>query len=203
MPHWTYYFLVTLGGYFIGSFPTGVVLTRSKYGIDVREMGSGNIGATNVTRVFGWYAGVLVLLFDFIKGVVPVWAVQKYFPGDHWMCFLAAMSLVLGHCFSLFLKFRGGKGVATSLGVLTVLLPWGAASAAAVYAILLLVTRISALGSLGGIAATWVYLAVVWPPRPISLLVFGISAVVIFRHRANIQRLWHDFKDRKRETDKA
>ena len=202
MNHWSHYIAVTIAGYLIGSFPTGVVLTRRKYGIDVREKGSGNIGATNVTRVFGWYAGVLVFLVDFFKGYLPIWAVNKYFPGDHWMAFLAAFSLVLGHCFSLFLKGKGGKGVATSFGVIVVVLPWAAAVAAVVYAILLLVTRISALGSLGGLAATCIYLLISEPPRPISLLILGISAVVIFRHRANIERLWGDFKARKQPTAK-
>ncbi len=200
MPSVLLYVVVPIAGYLIGSFPTGVVLTRRKYGIDVREMGSGNIGATNVTRVFGWYAGVWVLVVDFLKGYVPVWAVHKYYAGSYWLCFLAAMSLVLGHCFSLFLKFRGGKGVATSLGVIVVLLPWAAAVGTAVYAVVLAISRISALGSLAGITATWIYLLIDEPPRPISLLIIGISAVVIFRHRSNIERLWHDMKERKKKS---
>ena len=177
-------------GYFVGSFPTGVVLTRRKYGIDVREMGSGNIGATNVTRVFGWYAGVVVFAVDFLKGFVPLALLRYQYSGYPWLLTLTAMALVLGHCFSLYLGLRGGKGVATSLGCLLIVSPWMAGISAATYALLLLVSRISAVGSLGGIGAALLYALIVKPPIYECWLVAGISLIVLVRHHSNIRRLW-------------
>ena len=183
------YAVFAIAGYLLGSFPTGVVLSRRKYGIDVREMGSGNIGATNVTRVFGWYAGVLVFVVDFLKSFVPLMIIRAYYPGQPWLLTAAASGLVLGHCFSAYLHLRGGKGVATSFGCLTVVAPWLALFAVLAYFILLIVTRISAVGSLGGIVVTWIYLAVVRPSQDVIALVATISLIVIVRHRSNIQRL--------------
>src|ERR1700684_147405 len=98
-PVWIY-ILCVLGGYLLGSFPTGVVLSRRKYGIDVREMGSGNIGATNVTRVVGWYAGILVFLVDLAKGTLSLCYLRSRFPGEPWLLTTASLALVVGHCFS-------------------------------------------------------------------------------------------------------
>ena len=193
------YLVAFIAGYLVGGFPTGVVLTRRKYGIDVREMGSGNIGATNVTRVFGWYAGVLVLLIDFLKGFLPLWAIQHYWPDDPWLLTAAGTALVLGHCFSPFLKLRGGKGVATSLGCLAIAVPYLALAATATYAALLIATRISAVGSLGGIITAAIYLAIARPAEPAAALVASISFIVVVRHRSNIVRLWETFRRRKRK----
>lgn len=198
-----HYFLFSLLGYLIGSFPTGVVLTRRKFGIDVREMGSGNIGATNVTRVFGWYAGGLVFAIDFVKGLVPLLLLRKYFPEDAWLLTLVGTALVLGHCFSAYLKFGGGKGVATSLGCLMAVVPVAALIAAGVYVLLLVTVKISAVGSLGGIIAALIYLAIVQPPWPAVTLVLAISFVVVLRHRSNIQRLTADLKNKKTKARSA
>lgn len=182
--------------YLIGSFPTGVVLTRQKYGIDVREMGSGNIGATNVTRVFGWWAGVLVFAVDFFKGAIPVWLAEHYYRDDKWLIAAVGFGVVLGHCFSLFLKFRGGKGVATSFGCMSVLTPIGAAIAGVVYLTLLATTRISALGSLGGLLTVLIYISIIQPALPFIILTLGIGSIVVFRHKSNIARLWSDIRKR-------
>lgn len=184
------YVSCALVGYFIGSFPSGVVLTRKKYGIDVREMGSGNIGATNVTRVFGWYAGILVLVIDFLKGFLPLIVLRHYYDDYPWLLTITAMSLVLGHCFSVYLGFRGGKGVATGLGGLLIVSPWVAGVAAFVYLAVLATTRISAIGSLSGIGVSLVYLLLARPPASETWLVLGIAAIVVIRHHSNIRRLW-------------
>jgi glycerol-3-phosphate acyltransferase PlsY len=97
-------------GYLLGSFPTGVVLSRMRFGIDVREMGSGNIGATNITRNFGWLAGAFALLMDFLKAWAPLKLMQDYLPGVEWVICATGVAVVLGHCFSIFLGFRGGRG---------------------------------------------------------------------------------------------
>lgn len=189
--------LMTAAAYLIGSFPTGVVLSRRRYGIDVREMGSGNIGATNITRTFGWYAGALTFLVDALKGFLPLSLVLRYFPGEPWAAPAVGIALVAGHCFSAYLRLRGGKGVATSLGALAVVTPWGALAAALTYAVLLGVTRISALGSLGGLAAINLYLLIAAPPIPVVVLTAGVSVLVLVRHHSNIRRLWKEFRERK------
>lgn len=183
-------FLIILSCYLIGGFPTGVALTKRKYGLDVREMGSGNIGATNVTRVFGWYAGFLVFVIDLIKGYGPLWLLSKFYSGvTPWLLTSVGLALVMGHCFSPYLKLKGGKGVATSLGCLAFFIPEGALLGIGVYAVALAITRISAVGSLTGIIAMWVYVAVISVPKEVSVFVILVSLIVISRHHQNIRRL--------------
>jgi len=185
-----FYFLIFLGAYLLGGFPTGVVLTKRKYGLDVRDMGSGNIGATNVTRVFGWYAGLLVFVIDFLKGYLPLWAIQRFYsPENPWILTFAGLFLVLGHCFSPYLRFAGGKGVATSLGCLTFFMPYGALIGVAIYALALAITRISAVGSLSGMVAMWIYLFTVKAGASVTAFVILVSIIVIGRHHQNIRRL--------------
>lgn len=181
--------LVAIVCYLIGSFPTGVVLTKRKYGIDVREMGSGNIGATNVTRVFGWYAGILTLIIDLAKSFFPLLYLKNHYPEDTWMLSIAALSLVFGHCFSIYLKFRGGKGVATALGAVAVVAPWCAVIATGVYCIVILVTKISALGSLAGILSCILYLTFVRVETSFFVLIISVCLLVLSRHTSNIKRL--------------
>lgn len=195
--NFSFYFILSIVCYLIGSFPTGVVITKQKYGLDVREMGSGNIGATNVTRVFGWYAGIVTLLVDFAKGFVPLWLLNRYMPGDPWILTVAALSLVLGHCFSFYLKFQGGKGVATGLGTVVAVLPWCGLVAVIVYLIVILASRISALGSLSGILSSLIYLSISPPDLPTIVLVAGVSGVVVICHWSNIKRLLFEKKESK------
>lgn len=175
--------------YVVGSFPTGVVLTRLRFGIDVREMGSGNIGATNVTRVFGWWAGVLVFVIDFLKGAIPVWILKHVYAAEPWLITCVGVGLVAGHCYSIFLKGSGGKGVATSFGCVAVLSPILASVAGAVYLSLLAATRISAIGSLGGLVTVVVYLFLYRPAAPFVALAVFVSGIVLLRHRSNLHRL--------------
>jgi glycerol-3-phosphate acyltransferase PlsY len=179
---------VGLTGYLIGSFPTGVVFSQKRFGIDVREIGSGNIGATNVTRVFGWFAGAIVFVIDILKGFLPVALVDHYF-ANSWLTVTVGICSVLGHCCSVFLKFRGGKGVATGFGCLLWFEPTAAAVSAAIYIAALGFTRISAVGSLSGLGVLLIYLLVRGVPTPTSVLFFGVAAIVIFRHKSNIARL--------------
>jgi len=185
-------------GYLVGSFPSGVVLSKYKFRIDVREMGSGNIGATNVTRVFGWGAGILTLATDFLKSFLPLYLLSDLYPGSPWLTTSTGISLVIGHCFSAFLGLKGGKGVATSLGCVAVVAPWLAVGATAVYIVLLAIYKISALGSLGGVAVAVGYLAVVQPSWSVATLVLALIGVVLFRHWSNIQRLFKATKEGER-----
>lgn len=187
-------FWIAILGYIVGSFPTGVVLSKQKYGIDVREMGSGNIGATNVTRTFGWYAGAITFFADFIKGYLPLYSIRYFYPErTDWIPVLG-ISLVIGHCFSLFLRFRGGKGVATTLGCLAAVDVVAATIGAAAYAILLGATRISAIGSLVGISLATAYVLIREAPEAEEKLTLALMFIVFVRHRSNIARLWQDIR---------
>jgi glycerol-3-phosphate acyltransferase PlsY len=193
--NWVYY-IIPFAAYFAGGFPTGVVLSRSKYGIDVREMGSGNIGATNVTRNFGWWAGVLTFLVDFLKGLAPLAALRHWLPEEPWLVTATGTALVLGHCFSPYLGFRGGKGVATSLGCLLAVQPQAAYLGAAIYIACLVVTRISAVGSLAGILLATIFVLERGSSAPVRVLVLAVAGVVVVRHRSNMVRLWEGLRVR-------
>lgn len=187
------YFLIILTAYLIGSFPTGVFISKRKYGLDVREVGSGNIGATNVKRVFGWYAGLLVFLMDLAKGAIPLLVVRAFYPELAWLQCFIGISLVLGHCFSLFLGFKGGKGVATSLGCILVAAPICALLSGVVYLIFLKLSRISAVGSLAGVSCCFLYLLLRWPGNPMGTMIVALCAIIVIRHRENLIRLKSSF----------
>ena len=181
--------LVVLG-YLAGSVPWGVLLARRLRGVDVRAAGSGNIGATNVARVAGRGVGAAVLLLDALKGALPVALARALVPQDAGLHAAVGMAAVLGHVFPVWLRLRGGKGVATALGVLGVLLPLSALAAAAVWLTLVLVLRLSSLGSLLG-GATAVAVAVVTrPPPEYAWFTVAMLALLLGTHRGNIVRLW-------------
>ncbi len=173
--------------YLIGSVPTGYLLS-SISGIDIREAGSGNIGATNVGRVVGWKAGLLTLVADAGKGFIPVFfSIQLGF--DPKVSALTALATFIGHLYPVFLKFKGGKGVATALGCLAGLAPLIAGCLTLVFLVIVLVTRWVSLGSLGAAALTpllfWFFsyeFTYIW----MSLI---MAILIIVRHRGNIQRL--------------
>lgn len=180
--------LLVAVGYLSGSVPFGVLLTRWLRGTDVRAAGSGNIGATNVVRVAGKRVGVAVLLLDAAKGALPVLTAMHFAaqPAVHAATGLASF---LGHVFPVWLSFRGGKGVATALGVLLVIEPWAALSGFMAYAVLFAVFRVSSIGSLaGGISAVIVSFL---SPRPAeyAYLAVVLFALIVFTHRGNIRRL--------------
>lgn len=199
----TLHSLFLVGGYLVGSFPTGVVLSRAKYRIDIREMGSGNIGATNVSRVFGWWAGILTLALDFLKGFLPLLLVAYYFPQEQypWLMAFTGVSLVFGHCFSAFLGCSGGKGVATSLGCLGVVAPPAALLSVTAYVVLLLLTKISAVGSLGGLLVALIYLVVSGTGASTLSFIMVLSAIVIYRHKGNIERLWVTVRNKQKKEE--
>jgi acyl phosphate:glycerol-3-phosphate acyltransferase len=181
--------LIPLLAYLVGSFPTGVVISRKKFGIDVRDMGSGNIGATNITRNFGWRAGVITFLIDFMKGYLGLKMAEAWYPEWPWVATCAGAAVVLGHCFSAFLRLRGGKGVATTLGCFAAMVPWVAALMATSYLILLAITRVSAIGSLVGIALSCGAVSILPTAPAAKILVYLCSAIVLVRHQSNVRRL--------------
>jgi glycerol-3-phosphate acyltransferase PlsY len=182
-------------GYLVGSIPFGLLVARIFAGVDVRSVGSGNIGATNVGRAAGVGPAVLTLVLDALKGAVPVSATTWVLAGEPehilslWRA-LVGLAAFLGHVFPLWLGFRGGKGVATALGVFAVLAPWAALVGLGTYGVFFLLTRISAVGSLAGTAAAIATIAV---QRGIVSAPFcsalGIGAVIVARHRSNLAQL--------------
>ncbi|MEJ2699915.1 MAG: glycerol-3-phosphate 1-O-acyltransferase PlsY [Desulfuromonadales bacterium] len=188
--------LALLASYLIGAIPTGVLLTRLTGAGDVRQSGSGNIGATNVYRVAGRRLGILTLVGDALKGVIPVLVAASvlHFPDLH--VGLVALAAFLGHCFPVYLGFKGGKGVATALGVYLVLSPLAVLVAFLLFALILWKWRFVSLASISAAAAI-PFLVFLFQRSPALLGVsLAISALVIFRHRANIQRLINGTENR-------
>jgi len=188
--------------YLIGSTPFGYIVGRLVCKIDIRQHGSGNIGATNVGRVLGSRWGIVVLALDLVKGVIPVAALPFLFfsSGDpervHWQV-AAGAATVLGHMFPCWLGFRGGKGVATALGVVACLAVWATLGAAAMFGLSFAIWRIVSLSSiLAALTFAACQMAQLWPAFfthdqwSVTLFSLLVPALIILRHRGNIVRLW-------------
>lgn len=174
--------------YLIGSIPCGVVLTRLTGAGDVRSSGSGNIGATNVYRTAGRKLGILTLVGDILKGLLPMLlAVNLGFPQNQ--IALIAAALFLGHCYPIYLGFKGGKGVATALGIFLVLSPLAVLITVVLFAAVVWKWRFISLGS---IVAAGIFPFLIFAldrSVPLFLGTLFISAMVVIRHRTNIERL--------------
>lgn len=182
-------FLLLLFSYLIGAIPSGVVLTRLFGGADVRKSGSGNIGATNVYRVAGRTLGILTLVGDCLKGVIPVLLATNLFalPLPH--IALVALAAFLGHCYPIYLGFKGGKGVATALGIFLVLSPLSILCVLGVFVAVLSLWRFISLASISA-AATVPFLVLFFEGSPpLFAATLMIAGIVIWRHRENIRRL--------------
>jgi glycerol-3-phosphate acyltransferase PlsY len=182
---------LVLAAYLAGSIPFGLLFARAR-GVDIRRQGSGNIGATNAARVLGKRVGAIVLLLDALKGALPVAAARWLVAGGAvpaWLAGACALAAVVGHCHPLWLRFSGGKGVATSLGVFVVLDPLATGIAAAVFAIVYALGRVVSLGSLAGAIVFPIALAVL--ERPPALIAFAVATMllILLRHHDNIARL--------------
>ena len=184
---------LVLTGYLLGSIPFGLLLARFVAGVDVRRTGSGNIGATNVARAAGQKLGLVTLFLDAAKGAIPVVAAAALLgvPGEPgpWAA-AAGLAAFLGHVFPPWLRFRGGKGVATAFGVFLALSPWAALAALAVFVASYAGTRIVSVSSLAGAAACAATAAALHGYRSSATwTALAILAVVVIRHRTNMQRL--------------
>jgi len=173
--------------YLFGSIPAGVLIAKL-YHVNIREVGSGNIGATNVLRALGWGPAIVVFLFDVFKGGVAV-MIARWFGIGGWLLGGVALAAVLGHNFSIFLGFRGGKGVATSLGTVLFLDPAIALFSSAVAAVTILITRYVSAGSLIGTFAGLAYAYAVGRPSWELATLTALAALVYWKHRENIARL--------------
>ncbi|MGB7438762.1 MAG: glycerol-3-phosphate 1-O-acyltransferase PlsY [Candidatus Acidiferrum sp.] len=186
--------LVVVGAYFLGSIPFGLIFAKTLGGKDVREHGSGNIGATNVSRVAGPLAGILTLLFDAAKGATAVWLGGRLTDRDASAMIFAGIGALLGHCFPVWLKFKGGKGVATALGVYIVLSPFASLAAVIVFVLVVAFWRYVSLGSLSAAAAMPLLIYFLWapghaPPLVITLGTLFTAALLFYKHDGNLQRL--------------
>jgi acyl phosphate:glycerol-3-phosphate acyltransferase len=180
--------LLCLIAYIAGSIPFGLVVARAK-GVDLRAVGSGNIGATNVARALGKKWAIAVLIADAGKGFVPVW-LGRHLGMDATRVALAGLAAIVGHMFTIFLRGRGGKGVATSLGVAIALSPPAALCGFCLYALAFGLLRLSSVGSLLGIWSFPVFASLFGGlPRPYVYLATAAAALVTLRHRSNIGRL--------------
>ena len=180
--------LLVFAAYLIGSIPFGYLIVRGKGAGDIRETGSGGTGATNVSRRAGKAAGVLTLLLDAAKGCIAV-LIARTVSGDDWVIAAAAIAALVGHIFPVWLGFRGGKGVATGVGIFLVLAPIALLCAGVIFVAIVLLTRFVSLGS---ITAAVLIPVLVWLQYDSqSLLTAAIvgAALIVFAHRGNIQRL--------------
>lgn len=187
--------VICVAAYSCGSIPFGLLLGRLLGGTDVRKTGSGNIGATNVARSAGWSAGILTLVLDAAKGAAPAWLARHYFPDHAAFQILAGLAALAGHCFPLWLKFRGGKGVATAAGVFGVLCPPAAVAAFLVFALVVGFWRYVSLASISAAAAMPLLVYFLWaphfaPPASISAGSLAAAMLIIYKHDANLQRLF-------------
>jgi glycerol-3-phosphate acyltransferase PlsY len=195
------YIVTALVAYLLGSIPTGYLVAKAR-GVDIRTVGSGNIGATNAFRVLGKRFGILVLLIDALKGLVAVlwgaWLVYQFLPNAPLenLRITAALAAILGHNFTCWLHFKGGKGIATSAGVLIALVPWALLIILGIFVILFFVTRYVSVGS---IAASFALPIATWfTTNDVGLtsVTGAMGALAILKHRKNIQRLLNGTENR-------
>jgi glycerol-3-phosphate acyltransferase PlsY len=179
--------LVWALAYFLGSIPFGVLIARARK-INIQEHGSGNIGATNIARVIGRKEGVLTLVGDCAKGALAVMIASATLNSDVHVA-VAALMAFLGHLFSIFLKFKGGKGVATGLGIFLYLMPYATLSTAGIFAIVMATTKYVSASSLLAALSLPVFGMLYHAPKPFVFAAVVISALVILKHHENIKRL--------------
>jgi acyl phosphate:glycerol-3-phosphate acyltransferase len=189
--------IIPVASYLLGSIPFGVLFTRLFGGGDVRRVGSGNIGATNVARAAGPVAAILTLLCDFAKGAVPVWLAGRISNENATWMMIAALAALLGHCFPIWLGFRGGKGVATAAGAFLMLCPPALLGSVMLFLIVLFFWRYVSLASISAAAAMPLLIYLLWAPHhaPPLVVTFGAltaGVIIIYKHDANIQRLVQD-----------
>jgi acyl phosphate:glycerol-3-phosphate acyltransferase len=181
---------VTVLAYLIGGLPFGYLFVRFSLGKDVRTMGSGNIGATNVHRTAGRKAGLIVLILDIAKGFLAVWLAAKIAPGDPIPLALATFYVMVGHCYPIFLGFKGGKAVACYVGAFLYVAPLALLAVTVVFVLVAVYTKFISLASILSAVVFPFALWLLYSPAPaLEIACVASSLLVIYRHRANIQRL--------------
>jgi acyl phosphate:glycerol-3-phosphate acyltransferase len=186
--------LIPAAAYLLGSIPFGLILGKMFGAADVRKEGSGNIGATNVARVAGPLAGVLTLVLDAAKGAATVLLAGRYSNDSATWMMIAGLAALVGHCFPVWLKFKGGKGLATAAGVYLALCPPAFLGGLILFILVVVFWRYVSLGSIAAAAAMPLLLYFLWAPHhaPPPIISFGALAVailIVYKHDANLQRL--------------
>ena len=182
------YLLLIIASYFIGAIPSGVVLAKAFSSKDIRQEGSGNIGATNVTRVLGKKFGAVTLAGDLLKGFLPVF-VGSYLVSSLSVVCLMGLAAFLGHLFPVYLRLKGGKGVATALGVFLYFAPSVILVEIVIFVAVVGIWKYVSLGSLIAAAAMPLLLLLFAFPKPVVLLSIAFALLIFIKHKANIQRL--------------
>jgi glycerol-3-phosphate acyltransferase PlsY len=185
-----------LVAYLLGSFPTGFLAAKLLKGIDIREEGSGSIGATNVLRTLGKGPAIVVLLVDALKGALAIDLANWIYPFTNneslplpWLVTLAGLFAVIGHSLPVWLKFKGGKSVATSLGILLAMSWQVGLATLGVFAFVVAITRIVSISSIAGAIAVSLFMILFKQPLPYLIFSLAGGVYVIWRHRSNIQRI--------------
>ena len=182
------YVIIAIISYLIGSIPSGLILGKTVWGVDLREYGSKNIGATNAWRTLGKTPGLIIFASDLCKGLIGV-GIGMIFSDTALAMVLGGIMTIVGHSASIFLKFRGGKGVATGLGVIIMLMPSVSAIVFVVWLVIVLISKYVSLGSIVG--AILVPILAFAFDKPAEFVIFGILAAIFvtYRHKSNIDRL--------------
>src|ERR1700733_14683331 len=182
--------IAVIVAYLVGGIPFGLLIVRLKTGADVRKSGSGNIGATNVLRTTGPLAGILTLVLDAAKGLFAVWLADTLTHGDVFWMSAAALAVLLGHAFPPYLKFKGGKAVASFLGAFGYLTPVPVLVIVIIFLIVTVMTRYLSLGSVSGAALyPFACFIILHPAWPVLVAAVAASGLILWRHQANIARI--------------
>src|SRR6266851_920604 len=185
---------IPAAAYLLGSIPFGLILSKIFGGGDVRKAGSGNVGATNVARVAGPLAGILTLALDAAKGAAAVWLAARFSNESATWMTIAALAALVGHCFPVWLKFRGGKGVATAAGGFLMLSPFALLGSVILFILVVAFWRYVSLGSMSAAASMPLLIYFFWaphhaPPLAVTFGALAAAVLIIYKHDANIQRL--------------
>jgi glycerol-3-phosphate acyltransferase PlsY len=175
--------------YLIAAIPTGIVLAKVMGYEDVRDKGSGNIGATNVYRVAGKLPGILTLVGDILKGLLPLLAIKLWLDPSAFQLGAASLVAIVGHCYPVYLKFKGGKGVATALGIFLALCPGAVLVAAVIFVVTVAISRYISLGSVLAALSVPVLMLAFGKPQAIFISSLCIGLLIVWRHRSNISRI--------------
>jgi glycerol-3-phosphate acyltransferase PlsY len=188
-------FFLFLLCYLLGSIPSGYIIGKIAKGIDIRQHGSKNVGATNALRVLGTKLGILTLFFDFLKGLLAIQIIKWIIPEfNNFQLLLGGVFVIFGHIFTVFLSFKGGKGVATSAGVFLGLIPFAFVIALLVFLITVILSKYVSLGSILGVITLFTVQIIEnlqsgFQSIEFLLFVFVISVFIIYKHKDNIKRL--------------
>lgn len=185
-----YGILALIAAYLLGGIPFGYLLVRAKTGADVRGVGSGNIGATNVLRTSGPVLGILTLLLDMLKGYAAVWIAATLTESDPVWMSMSALAVVAGHAFPVFLGFKGGKAVASFVGAFLFLAPVPLLATTIVFVVTVAVSRFISLGSIiGALMFPLAVFLIQHPPAPLMIASIVGGVFIIWRHKGNLERL--------------